>query len=387
MNRRGALLGGTLGVVLCTVLGTVLGACRSDLPATEIVVTVDTTFGVPCTIDALHIEATGDGDPVATDFAVGDADLPGSITLVPSGAPHQVTVSVTALRDGAVFATATGTASFEHESSLELRFVLDRSCVPGPCQAVGVGGFRTLPDRRPRRGCGEHGYSWKNASLVMRDACAMPEASTGTVLRDVDEAEAVSPLLPSMPFPFRFYGAPVTRVWAGTNGYLGFGDTMPDALNGSVGASRSLGEPGFPGRGVLAFWDDLRTGASGVCFTVSGEFPDRMLWITWKEACFASPGQSCRAAPELGTLTFGVALEETTDRIYLGYRTMVATGNPDRAKAQTATIGVTNAVPRGCIASACSVDGTCQDGRPCGYTEFPARRIVEPLPTLEFDPR
>jgi hypothetical protein len=364
-----------------------LGACRTEPPATEIVVTIDTTFGVPCTIDALHIEATGDGDPVTADVRVGDADLPGSITLVPHGNPRDVAVTVQGLRAGAVFATARDTASFEHDSSLELRFVLDRSCIPGPCPAVGVGGFTQLPVRQARRGCGEHGYAWNNALFVMRDACAMREAITGTVLRDVDEAEAMSPLSPGMPFPFRFYGAPVTQVWAGSNGYLGFGDTMPRALHGDVGPAGTLGMSRFPGKGVLAFWDDLRTGPLGVCFTVSGEPPDRILWITWKEACFETATMPCGTS-DLGTLTFSVALEETTDRVYVGYHKMTATGaNVDRPKGSTATIGVTDAVPRGCMAMQCSTAGVCQDGTPCGYTEFSSGTKVDPLPTVEFDPQ
>ena len=370
-----------------------LGACRTEPPATEIVVTVDTTFGVPCTIDALHIEATGDGEPVTADVGVGDTDLPGSITLVPRGNPRNVAVTVQGMRDGAVFATARDTASFEHDSSLELRFVLDRSCIPGPCPAVGVGGFTRLPARQARRGCGEHGYAWKNALFVMRDACAMREAITGTVLRNTLEAEEMSPLPSRMPFPFRFYGVPVTQVWAGSNGYLGFGDTMPMALRGDVGPAGTLGMSRFPGRGVLAFWDDLRTGPLGVCFTVSGEFPDRILWITWKEACFEIGSTSCDSHANddnhLGNLTFGVALEETTDRVYVGYRAMTATGAiVDRPRGSTATIGVTNAVPRGCMAAQCSTAGVCQDGTPCGYTEFSSGTKVDSLPTLqlEFDP-
>src|SRR5262249_49651952 len=153
-------------------------------------------------------------DPVIADIAVGDADLPGSITLVPRGNPHEVSVSVTGMRDGLPFAKASGTASFERDSSLEMRFVLDRSCIAATCPAGCVGGYRALPPPQPRRGCGEHGYSWKNADFVMRDACAMPDASNRTVLRDADEAEAKSPLSPGMPFPFRFYGEPVTQVWA-----------------------------------------------------------------------------------------------------------------------------------------------------------------------------
>lgn len=363
-----------------------LCACR-NFAATEIVVTIDTTFGVPCTIDALHVEVTGDGAPVAADIAIGDADLPGSITLVPKGDPRAVTVTVAAMRSGAVFATASDVARFDRDSSLELRFVLDRSCVPGPCPAVGVGDYTALPQGQPRRGCGDHGYAWRDTLFVMRDACAMREPSMGAVLVNVDEKEQMSPLAGGMPFPFRFYGAPVTQVWAGSNGYIGLGDTAPAALNANVGASRSLGMAGFPGKGVLAFWDDLHTGPYGVCFAMSGEAPDRILWITWKEACFAAVGKAC-GTPDLGSLSFGIALEETTDRIYVGYRTMVATqGNVDRAKGFTATIGVTNAAPRGCAANLCSADGVCQDGTPCGYTEFSSRRTLSPLPALEFDPR
>lgn len=375
MIRRLVVAGGLAGLAACSA------------QPTEIVVTIDTTFGVPCTIDALHVEATGGGDTVTADVTVGDADLPGSITLVPRGDPREVTVRVTGMRDGAVFASAMATADFAEDSSLELRFVLDRSCVPGPCRAVGVGGFAGLPARQPRRGCGERGYGWAPARFVMRDACDMRAASMGNVLGNADEREQMSPLSPGMPFPFRFYGAPVGQVWAGTNGYIAFGDTMPNGLTVNVGPSRSLGMPGFPARGVLAFWDDLRTGPAGVCFAVSGEFPDRILWITWKEACFAAAGTPC-GTPDLGTLTFGIALEETSDRIYVGYRTMTATAsNADRARGLTTTIGVTDAVPRGCAANQCSTEGVCQDGTPCGYTEFSARRVVVPLPTLEFAPR
>ena len=364
-----------------------LGACHGNLPATEIVVTIDSAFGVPCTIDALHIEATGAGATVATDIAIGDADLPGSITLVPRTTGGEVTVAVTGMRGGAPFATARGAARFDQDDSLELRFVLDRSCVPGPCPAVGVGGFAGLPARQPRRGCGERGYAWHDALFVMRDACAMHAASMASALLDADEREAASPLSPAVPFPFRFYGAPVTQIWAGTNGYLGLGETRPNALTAAVGASRSLGEPGFPGKGVLAFWDDLRTGPSGVCFAVSGEFPDRMLWITWKEACFGPSDPMC-GGDEAGALTFGAALEETTDRIYVGYRAMTAAiGNVDRARGLTAVIGVTDAAPRGCPDNLCSTGGVCQDGTPCGYTQVSSRTVLNPLPAVEFDPQ
>ena len=109
-----------------------LAACGGP---TEIVVTVDTVFGVPCTIDALALEVASSGGTTTEEIALGAADLPGSITPIPEGDPGEVTVSVTGLREGAPLATAREAVSFGDHQSLELRFVLDRSCVPGPCPA------------------------------------------------------------------------------------------------------------------------------------------------------------------------------------------------------------------------------------------------------------
>ncbi|HSR97429.1 MAG TPA: hypothetical protein VLM79_10285 [Kofleriaceae bacterium] len=367
-----------------------LGACRAEIPATEVIVTLDTTFGVPCTIDEIHIDAVGDHESVGQDIPLDDPDdprkrLPGSIGLPPLSDPKNIKVTVTAKRAGEVFATAEDTAPVDREGSVELRFLLDRSCVPGPCRAVGVGGFMGLPPPAPRRGCGNERYAVKSSLFVMRDACTMREEVMGNVLRNTDEDEV--PLFTEMPFPFRFYGAAVSQIWVGDNGYIGF-DSKPNALNASVGMPRPLGDRGsFPGKGVLAFWDDLRTSASGVCFAVSGTFPDRLLWITWKDACIAVSSMRTCGSPEGGALTFGIALEETTDRVYIGYRSMTAASpNSDRARASQAVIGATNAAPRGCAADLCSSEGTCQDGRPCGYTQFSAVEIVDPLPNVELDP-
>jgi hypothetical protein len=379
--RRGIATGALRS---CLGLGLALAACRNDIPATEIVVTIDTTFGVPCTIDGLRIDAVGDGETVTREISLFDHTLPNSIALYPLTTARHATVTVTAMRNGDVFATATERTDFENESSRELRFVLDRNCVPGPCPAIGVGRFVEAPPRMPRRGCGEDGYGWRDAFLAMRDACTMREAIMGTLLVNVDEDEQ---MIPVMPFPFWFYNELVTQVWVGDNGYIGLGNAKPEALIKKIGAPRSLGEPGFPGRGALAFWDDLRTSTAGVCYAVSGAFPDRILWITWKDACFANDtGDACGPA-RLGTLTFGMALEETTNRVYMGYRNMTATmANADRAKGSDATIGITNAAPRACKSDLCSPEGTCQDGGACGYTEFSPGKILPSFPTLEFDP-
>ncbi len=373
MTRRGAL-----------AAAAALAACGGP---TEIVVTVDTIFGVPCTLDALALEVTGGGGTASEQIALGAADLPGSITLIPAGEPGELEVAVTGLREGVPLATARETVAFGDGQSLELRFLLDRACVPGPCPAAGVGGYDGLPAPAARRGCGEERYERRDGVFVVRDACEMDEALMGRVLTmQEDEAEAPSPFDPPMPFPFRFYGEPVTQLWIGSNGYVAFGPEAPRALVGDVGPARSLGEQGFPAPGVLPFWDDLRIGRRGVCLAVSGEAPDRILWITWKEACFAAGTTACGAASQ-GTLTFTVALEETTDRIYAGYQAMTAAApNADRARGNAATIGITNDVPRGCPEAECSAEGLCASGAPCGYTEHSSQQVTA-LPRLELRPR
>lgn len=365
-----------------------LGACRPEVPATEIIITVDTPLGVPCTIDALRIEAVASGAPVTEDIPLADGALPGSFTLVPGGEAGDVSVTVTGLRLGEPLAVAQQDLTFTEETSLELRFVLDRACIPGPCPAIGVGGFYGVPDPLPRRGCGAERYARVDSTFAMRDACEMDETIVSRLFTTgVDEDEQPSPLSPAMPFPFRFYGEVVEQLWIGTNGYLGLGDQPPRGL-AADGAARSLGDMGtLVGPAIAGFWDNLRTSARGVCLAMTGQAPDRILWVTWKEACLAATNQPCGPAAQ-GRLTFTIALEETSDRVYLGYQDMVAAPpNADRAKGLTAVIGITSQGTKGCAAAACSPEGTCTDGSPCGYNEVSALTIIDPLPLVELQPR
>lgn len=365
-----------MGPILVT-----LAACRPD--PTEIVITTDTELGVPCTIDQLRFEVD---DEIVDELDLTGDELPGSLTLV-TDKPRGVTVRVSGLRGGEPFAVAEQQLAFEDEVSLEVRMVLDRSCIPGPCPAAGVGGFVGLPAPVERRGCGEASYGIAESLFVMRDACDLATPTMGAVLVDVDEAEAPSPLSPPMPFPFRFYGELVTQIWVGDNGYVAFSTDPPEALNAN-GASNSLGDPAgsFPAPGILPFWDDLRTGPSGVCFAQSGTSPDRILWMTWRDACFKAGATPC-GDPSQGVLTFTVALEETTDRIYVGYQTMTGAGGAaDRARGLTATIGITGGTAS-CTADQCDPQGVCADGTPCGYTEHSSDVLQPRLPTLEWVPR
>ena len=364
-----------------------LAGCLPQKAATEVVVTVDTTFGVPCTIDALRFEITGPGGTVTQDVALTGTELPGSITLV-ADSPDRDTVTVSGLRQGEVFAQAQSEVTFQDRDSVELRFVLDRDCLAAPCPAVGIGAYSELPAPLPKRGCGATAYAWQPSVFEMRDACEMAAADAPTtILRDIDEREDPSPY-PAMPFAFDFYGEPVTKIWVGTNGYLGFGDTQPNALQANVNSARPLGDPdGFPTRGALPFWNNLRTGPDGVCFATTGAFPDRVLWITWQKACFASSTVTMCGALADGVLTFGVALEETSDRIYFGYPQMTGAGSTtDAAQGVDATIGITSNAPKACPATECGTDGRCASGEPCGYTQISAQTALDLTRTFELDP-
>ena len=361
---RGALL-----LIAIAMLG-----CRPDTPSTEVVVTVDSTFGVPCTIDALRVELDTGG---LIDVTLEEGSLPGSVTLVHDGDLASSVVTVTGMRGGMPFATASDVATFEDETSLELRFVLDRTCVPGPCPSIGVGGYHGLPPQETRRTCAGDAYASVPTLFVVRDICNSTTAMH--VLPNTDEAELALPV--PLPFPFRIFGAPVEQIWISPNGYLGFGPIAPNE-GSATGVARPLGTDNtFGVRGLLAFWDDLRTGTQGICVGTSGESPDRILWFTWKEACFAVNNTPCAATERL---TFTAAIEETTDRIYVGYHEMVATGaNSDRAKGLTAVVGITDDAPRGCPSSACMPDGTCTGtGVACHYTEVNTLKITTPLPSV-----
>ncbi len=368
---------------LLTPLAAMTVAC--SLSPAEVVVTIDTTFGVPCTVDKLVIAVTtSSGRTQSETVFVTDDDLPGSLAIVDDSS-GQLEIRVDAFLGDLPVASAEQLVEPVAESSSEVRFLLDPSCAPGPCPAVRIGDYKQLPQRAPRALCGREAYQVTNSLIPPRNAC-ITDTLARVLVGGADEAEAESPLDPKVPFPLFFYGAPIQNLWVGDNGYLAFSREAPGAVTEEIGDPRSLGEPGaYPAAGVLAFWDKLITGQSGVCFSVLGDAPNRILWITWERACFQGFG-SCGGAPEGGSLTFSIGLEETTNKIIVGYHTMTAAPpNDDRASGQSATIGVTSGRPAACAANECD-SGMCPSGEACGYTEASSATIRASLDTLEFAP-
>ncbi len=226
-------------------------------------------------------------------------------------------------------------------------------------------------------------YAWAESIAVVRNACELPSAKSGTVLTEGDnEVEVESPVTP-LPFDVCLYGELRTTMWIGDNGYVALGDGPPGALQADVGVPHSLGEAGVPGPGIVPFWDALQTSADGVCVAVEGSTPDRILWVTWSGACFEDGTGVCDGDSP-SNLTFSVGFEESTGTIIVGYVSMTGEGAFDeRAQGQTSITGITNSGPRGCPAADCDESGACPDATPCNYTEV-AATTIRSLDTVEF---
>ena len=99
--------------------------------------------------------------------------------------------------------------------------------------------------------------------------------------------------------------------------------------------------------------------------------------MTWRGTCDISPCGS-------DNLNFTIVLDEKNDRISFTYGDMI-TANPSKGQGLSATVGVVNKAD-GCVVSDC-VDGTCKDGRPCGYTQvFSNTSQGMHLPNYRLDP-
>lgn len=351
-------------------------------------ITVDSSIAVPCNLDRLTISVTVAGEPQSRALDLAPDDLPGSLSITATDLNTETaSIEVTGLLGAEVVAVGRGDVDFEPGASKEVAFALDEACTAdAPCPPVVSPRFDGLPPSVARRACVDR-YSVAPTLLGILNACDLAQDIQASTLQGANEVEVESPLDPEMPFPFYLYNHLATDLWIGDNGYVTVGAEPPMATVGEIGPPRSLGEPGFPGPGVVPFWDQLITGDKGVCLAVTGAAPHRILWISWDQVCFEGAG-TCGDL-SFGSLTFSVAFEETSNKIYIGYPEMVGTGPAEaRARGLTAAIGVVadESLGKGCPASECSDQGLCDSGEPCNYTEFSSLTDTE-LTGLELTPR
>lgn len=114
----------------------------------------------------------------------------------------------------------------------------------------------------------------------------------------------------TLPFPFDFYGSPVTSFIASQNGVVTF-DTGTGIL---PGANENLPTVNIPDNSICGFWDEFTsspsTGANDeIRVNTFGTAPNRQYWIRWYSFEMGNPFVSYNY--------FAIVLEETTNKIYV----------------------------------------------------------------------
>lgn len=355
----------------------------------QIVLSVDTSMGIPCDLDAIRVTVTGD-EETQIERELADIRLPFSITLEDDTPDGTFDLTVSGLKDGVEVLRAAGPLQFGRGQPLAAEVVLQSSCTPAaPCALPALIPYVAPPAPATRSACGANvrRYTPGPATETFRDVCTVPGANAGKVLNDGARGAAQLPLPQGTldTFGFELYGQPVRQVWVHEDGYLAFTVDNPDANNDlDPGAfDRDLTGLGVPPPrlAVFAFWDALTLGPDGVCYSLEGQPGTQKLRVTWKGVC-----QTVTCSPT-NNLNFTVVLDERTDRVSLTYGDMIGS-NAERARGSTATTGIVDQAD-GCPVSECTYEtGLCADGvTPCGYSQTFSNVPQDPgVANVQFDP-
>ncbi|MCB0843876.1 MAG: right-handed parallel beta-helix repeat-containing protein, partial [Bacteroidetes bacterium] len=130
-----------------------------------------------------------------------------------------------------------------------------------------------------------------------------------TSLIDGPQAANIWSPTAAIPFPFEFYGSPVTHFKASQNGLLTF-DVAATAL---PNANDNLPSANLPDS-TLCFWDEFtNTPSTGtnddILMQTFGTAPNRQLWVKYYSFEIGNPSASFSY--------FAFVLEETTNKIYM----------------------------------------------------------------------
>jgi Stigma-specific protein, Stig1 len=190
-------------------------------------------------------------------------------------------------------------------------------CVAGVCRGAAMRYVRTVVP----------------VDTAFVDVCVAPGHST--MFASIDDASSMM----MMPFEFRHWGTSVpmgSPLTINSNGYVFFGTaTTTDPISGMIPMATA------PNNVIAVNWNDLRTGADGVCTVVTGSAPTRRLAVHWSNA------RNFSATPP-SQLSFEVVLNENDYTIDLMYALMngaVASTAGLENPAGTAAIGACPAGP------------------------------------------
>lgn len=373
-------------LALGLVLGLGAGACSDPQ---QIVLSVDTTAGIPCEIDAIRMTGRA-GKTVTEERALAGARLPITFTLEDGTDDGSFDLEIVGLKDGVEVLRAAGPLQFGIGGTLAAEVVLESACTAdAPCALPPLKPYvAPAPAVAARAECGEvvKRYVPGPTAETFRDVCTVPGDRAGRVLTGGARGAAALPLPTGAleAFAFRFYGRPVRQIWAHEDGYISFTTDNPDPGNDlNPGAfDRDLIGAGVPPprQSVFPFWDTLTLGDQGVCYALEGTPGTQKLRVTWNRTCHTT---TCTA----DNLSFTIVLDERTNRVAFTYGDMISTP-PERAQGSTATSGIVDAA-QGCpVASCTAATGLCADGTtPCGYTQLFSNAVQTPrVENVQFDP-
>jgi hypothetical protein len=356
---------------LSLVLGGALALAACSNP-TQIVLSIDTTVGIPCDIDKIVVRARGSSEATFEQELEAGARLPIVVKLSDETSDGSFMLEVVGVKAGAEVLKAQGQLTFGNADAGE-HVILNPDCTAAkPCMLADLDpSTRTPAPVTGRFQCGDavRAYMPSNTSETFIDACTVVTSNSGQVL-DMGARGAVKlPLEDAVlsGFGFRFYGQPIRQIWAHEDGYISFATDNPDARNDLDPGSfdRQLLGTGVPPppRSIFAFWDTLTLSSSGVCYALEGTSPNQKLRVTWSGTCQTT---SCSS----DSLNFTIVLDERTQKVSLTYGPMMA-ANMARAQGATATVGIVNDA-KGCPVSKCTQStGLCDDNAtPCGYTQI-----------------
>ncbi len=369
---------------LCLMGALAVAACSSPR---QIILSIDTTVGVPCDIDRIRVRAIG-SDTATFERELGNVRLPIIINLADETSDGTFDLEVTGLKGDVEVLRAEGPLVFGN-SDLAENLVLESSCtMDAPCELTELTtNVRPPPPVTSRFQCGDAvaRYTKSAGAESFRDACVVPGANTGSVLLDGKRGAEKLGLSDEAlgNFKFRFYGQPIRQIWAHEDGYIAFTQDNPDAANNLDPGplDRDILRIGVPPprQSIMVFWDQL-TLTSGVCYALEGPPGTQKLRITWAKTCQTQACVNDR-------LNFTIVLDERTQRVSLTYGEMV-TATASRAQGSTATVGIVNDA-KGCAVSECNSNtGLCADGvTACGYNQaFSNTPQMPRIADIQFEP-
>lgn len=155
-------------------------------------------------------------------------------------------------------------------------------------------------------------FSWINPTYHQRVYLSDDSVSGGYIL----------------PFAFTYYSNTYTRLYVGSNGLLGFGNTgMYLYLNGNIPSTS------WPNRAIYPYWDNLYPAGGSIRIAATGLAPNRKIVVSW----VGVPSRSSLST----RFTFQAILCEGSNDIVFQYLD-VAPSSLTYGAGASATIGIEN---------------------------------------------